>query len=129
MVVEMTAPQSPKVPWADDAVWAAIECGPGWFPLLTSLDADLRALCPTYTVAQIKEKFGTLRYYINHLDDVPEDVALAVHTRIAAAEQKSASTCEECGQPGRLCGTAWFRTLCRTCEDVWQRRRATLLGE
>lgn len=40
-----------------------IGCGPGWYRLLVELDTQLAALDPDYRVQQVKEKFGTLRYY------------------------------------------------------------------
>ncbi|MDR0849348.1 MAG: hypothetical protein LBN10_10010 [Propionibacteriaceae bacterium] len=40
-----------------------LSCDAGWYPLITKLDADLAALAPDYVVHQVKEKFGTLRYY------------------------------------------------------------------
>lgn len=40
-----------------------ISCGPGWYPLLAALDTDLARISPTYTVQQVKEKYGTLRFY------------------------------------------------------------------
>jgi hypothetical protein len=41
-----------------------ISCGPGWYPLLVRLNKALAALVPEYEVHQVKEKYGTLRYYI-----------------------------------------------------------------
>jgi len=43
--------------------WRWIECGKGWYPIIVSLDQGLEALAPGYEVHQVKEKFGTLRYY------------------------------------------------------------------
>jgi len=40
-----------------------ISCDPGWYPIIVDLDAALASLCPDYVVLQIKEKYGTLRYY------------------------------------------------------------------
>jgi len=41
--------------------WVSV--GPGWYGLVCELDADLAAIDPGYIVHQVKEKFGTLRYY------------------------------------------------------------------
>lgn len=41
-----------------------ISCGPGWYPILARLDAQLAAIDPDYVVHQAKEKFGGLRYYV-----------------------------------------------------------------
>jgi len=40
-----------------------ISCDPGWYPIIVELDAALTALDPNYEVHQVKEKYGTLRYY------------------------------------------------------------------
>jgi hypothetical protein len=40
-----------------------IDCGPGWFPIITELDEKLGALIPNYEIHQVKEKYGTLRFY------------------------------------------------------------------
>lgn len=54
---------------------------------------------------QIKEKYGTLRLYINCHDDW-------VDGAIAMAETMSGTTCKTCGKPGKLRGTAWYYTGC-----------------
>ena len=41
-----------------------ISCGKGWYPLLIELDQKLAEVFPDYELHQVKEKFGTLRYYI-----------------------------------------------------------------
>lgn len=48
-----------------DATRGSIQCGPGWYPLLVELDERLAEICPDYVVLQVKEKFGTLRYYLD----------------------------------------------------------------
>ena len=56
-------------------------------------------------VSQIKEKFGTLRFYYHGGDDY-------IHGLEAMAESMSAVICEECGKPGKLRSGGWVRTLC-----------------
>jgi hypothetical protein len=66
-------------------------------------------LVPQVSVIQIKEKFGTLRfYYENHTDFVDGLVSMAT--------AMTAITCETCGHPGRLrsMNRRWIRTLCDT---------------
>jgi len=41
-----------------------ISCDRGWYPLIIELDEKLSEICPDYELHQVKEKFGTLRYYI-----------------------------------------------------------------
>lgn len=60
---------------------------------------------PTFVAAQVKEKFGTLRFYYDGGDDYINGV-------VSFAENSSAHTCEECGLPGKLRHGGWVRTLC-----------------
>ena len=54
---------------------------------------------------QIKEKFGTLRFYISGGDDY-------IHGSINLADQMSEHICEECGNFGKRRNGSWIRTLC-----------------
>ena len=40
-----------------------IDCGPGWYRLLSGLEDDIAKIAPDYEVHQVKEKYGTLRFY------------------------------------------------------------------
>lgn len=40
-----------------------IDCGPGWYPIVVNLADKIAELVPMYEVHQIKEKYGTLRFY------------------------------------------------------------------
>ena len=62
-------------------------------------------------VAQIKEKFGTLRFYIDY--GGPEAQAI-----VNFAEAMSATTCEVCGNLGQPFRIGWHRTLCREHADL-----------
>lgn len=107
------------LPWAILQPWRSVDCGPGWFPLLADLDRDLRKVYPDYRVVQVKEKFGGLRFYI---DAVPEGVYDRLAARIREAEALAAVTCERCGAAGSLRQRRhWWRTLCDTHNDEWQR--------
>lgn len=57
------------------------------------------------TVDQVKEKFGTLRFYYSGGDDT-------ISGLVNMAESMSAVTCEKCGNVGRRRGTGWISTLC-----------------
>lgn len=54
---------------------------------------------------QIKEKFGTLRFYITGGDDY-------IHGAINLADHLSETICEECGNVGQRRNGSWIRTLC-----------------
>lgn len=44
-----------------------------WYDVLKKIDHDLEALCPGYNIAQIKQKFGELRYYVSQ-GNCPDEV-------------------------------------------------------
>lgn len=93
------------------------DVGPGWRTLLLQLHGDLLPRVPGYTVAQVKEKYGTLRVYLDYLDEERLDEArCGVADRfVDAAEAASQHVCEDCGQPGRARRGGWIRTLCDGC--------------
>jgi hypothetical protein len=55
--------------------------------------------------SQVKEKFGTLRFYIDRGTEEH-------YNYIRFAEYLSARTCEICGSPGKLRGHGWLYTAC-----------------
>jgi hypothetical protein len=91
--------------------------GDGWFRIILELSTKLASIIEadpkvdpkTCTVSQVKEKFGTPRYYMHR--STPE-----MMKAIGEAEAQSGITCETCGQDGRLRGEDWLRTLCDKCE-------------
>jgi hypothetical protein len=90
-----------------------ISCGSGWYPLLIELNEKLAQIEPDYEIHQVKEKFGTLRYYIGTIDHDRFDQMSKI---IDSYESKSAITCETCGSEGELRSQRyWYRTLCVTC--------------
>lgn len=84
--------------------------GPGWRPILERLFAKLRSLGWNEDVAQIKEKWGTLRVYVGEAN--PE-----IWDTIHLAEAESGGVCEDCGAVGKRRHGGWIRTLCDSCSD------------
>lgn len=110
-----------------------IECGSGWFPLLDALCYQIQsyidfrkesnerieenkkkypdydqtpfALIPQVTVTQVKEKYGTLRFYYDGGDDTIDGM-------VRMAEAMSSITCEVCGNLGKMRGRTWLYTAC-----------------
>lgn len=88
--------------------------GDGWMPLLHRLCEDLVVIIredglTEFRAIQVKEKFGTLRFYARGGNE-------RTRARVAAAEQVSARVCEGCGAPVRLGdGGDWTRTMCEAC--------------
>lgn len=98
-----------------------ISTGPGWYSIIFDLDKKIAALDPDYTIAQVKEKFGGLRYY---LGDIKPEAYVQAEELIRAAEQQCSVTCEECGQTGELrTDLGWIRTLCDTDYQEYNPRR------
>ena len=82
------------------------------YPLIVELDQRLADLDPGYHVHQVKEKYGTLSYYVQGAPFV----AAAMEALVEQAEAESARICEQCGGEGVLmedCG--WYATRCRAC--------------
>lgn len=106
-------------------------CDAGWYPLICELDSVLAQLDSGYVVRQVKEKFGTLRYYAYSESDMYRGLRNPLSDAVRAAERRSATVCELCGAPGGLCETApmgepWRRvkTLCCDCAERGHRGRA-----
>lgn len=55
--------------------------------------------------SQVKEKYGTLRFYMTIQTDEMDPI-------ITIAEKRSAVTCEQCGKKGKLRGRGWYYTAC-----------------
>lgn len=91
-----------------------ISCERGWYPIICQLDADLAELDPGYELHQVKEKFGTLRYYFRTEVDNARDQMRAL---VRAAETRCEATCELCGESGarHVNGRGWLKTLCPSC--------------
>lgn len=66
---------------------------------------------------QVKEKFGTLRFYVYGADS-------ETHAMINMAESMSARTCEVCGSPGTQNTGGWITTLCETHRNERENRNA-----
>jgi hypothetical protein len=97
------------------------ECGDGWYNIINQLCANIQHHvdwaqeqkekygrgegCSQVVAVQIKEKFGTLRFYTNGGND-------QTYGMIRMAESMSAVTCEECGAPGKIRGRNWIYTAC-----------------
>lgn len=105
------------------------ECSDGWYNIINALcfqiqshidwrNSQREALLknnpynvkindevPQVVAVQVKEKFGTLRFYVDGGDDTTDGM-------IRMAEAMSAVTCEVCGSPGESRGGGWIRTLC-----------------
>lgn len=74
-------------------------CGDGWFDLIDTLCERLQFWtdhnrAPQVVASQVKEKFGTLRFYVREANQAQQGM-------IYMAEAMSARVCEQCGKPGQ----------------------------
>jgi hypothetical protein len=89
------------------------ECDDGWYEILDSLcysiqsyiDSNPHHEVPQVIATQVKEKFGTLRFYVTGGNDYTDGM-------IRMAEVLSERTCEQCGEPGKIRGSNWFYVAC-----------------
>jgi hypothetical protein len=90
----------------NDGYFIGFGIGDGWTNIVFDLHKKLMKENPDYYIAQVKEKFAGLRYYVGPMTDQG-------HEYIREAEELSLQTCEECGRPGKLrTNNHWLRTLC-----------------
>ena len=110
-----------------------IECNDGWYDIIDSLCFKIQYHCnvvntryipttdkyefivegdPEYVqvvAAQVKEKMGTLRFYVDGADSTTEGM-------IQMAEAMSSRICELCGSPAKTSrGSGWLHTTCDSC--------------
>ena len=86
------------------------ECDDGWYQIIDALCGCMQGYISAnrkeqIVAFQVKEKYGTLRFYVDGGNDFTEGM-------IRMAEELSACTCEVCGKPGKLHGGGWVKTLC-----------------
>lgn len=118
-----------KYPEMFSQPYGGFAVGAGWWPILESLCGQIdsytkwrnntreallkdnpyghkipKAVEPV-KVAQIKEKFGGLRFYYDGGDE-------HISGMVRIAESWAGSSCEECGIPGKSRSGGWIRTLC-----------------
>lgn len=100
------------------------ECDDGWFDVIDILCHEIQEYIDwkskdineeekeTFQVvaSQVKEKFGTLRFYYYGGDDVVEGM-------VRMAESMTYRICEGCGCPGEERKSGWIKVLCYKCDD------------
>ena len=92
--------------------------GAGWYPILEALCSNIQhyldwinknhekhPVVPQVTIAQIKEKFGGLRFYYDGGDD-------KIQGMVRMAEAWADAVCEDCGAPATKKTTGWIRNVC-----------------
>jgi len=105
----------------DTAMCWGMECDDGWYWLIDSLCESIQNYTeynkvPQFVATQVKEKYGTLRFYGDGGDELIDGM-------IWLAEHQSGTICEKCGKPGdsKVEGGnpyGWMKTLCKYCAYV-----------
>lgn len=89
----------------------------GWFELIKEMAQKIeaqakfekRTISKWPKCTQLKEKFGTLRCYV-------ENGSPVIFAIIEEFESKSRLICYKCGKPGKLYTNGWHRVCCAKCE-------------
>ena len=106
----------------DDRFPAVIDVGPGWIHIIAKLHNAIFMMNPNYKIAQVKQKFGGLRYYIDLYFQEHEDVQTIkkiVNNLVYVAEHQASETCEKCGEPGKLTKkNMYYTTSCDECKII-----------
>src|SRR2546422_9791583 len=100
------------LPLTENLMSWGFQCGDGWFALLYQVSQQLTDYASSHPAVheviavQVKEKFGTLRFYVRGAD-------AHIQALIDAVEVQSAQLCELDGTPGRLrVRQGHYQTLC-----------------
>lgn len=124
------------------------DCDDGWYDVLYELCAEITELYKKQdkpvdiVMDQVKEKYGTLRFYYHHEGENKGISAIdfpgvslrfsskdnELHRQVAEIvqkwENKSGEVCEKCGKPGVLRkDLSWILTLCDDCYDKIQSKK------
>lgn len=100
-------------PITHSAMGWGICTGDGWYDLIDTLCGSIQGRIdlnphldlPQIEATQVKEKYGTLRFYYVGGDD-------NVQGKVSLAESISSKTCEVCGLPGKIEDGGWLVALC-----------------
>ena len=84
--------------------------GKGWARIINNLyDAKPKGV----SVIQVKEKYGTLRFYVGSAPEWFFDL-------IDYYEEQSGEICENCGAKGTTVSLrGWLKTVCDECYKKW----------
>lgn len=102
------------------------ECGNGWYDLINDLSKKIEGINNfnlgfKIIADQVKEKYGTLRFYYHTetdegLTDSQQDLnnklCALIDDAIELAGIKTEYTCEVCGKQGKLRNNGWIQCLC-----------------
>jgi len=95
------------------------ECSNGWYPLIDKLSERLEEVNNSLTdghihAAQVKNKFGGLRFYIDTENVCAADYDM-IQAFIAEAESLSYMTCELCSDAIDKKNVTRYQSICQKC--------------
>jgi len=103
-----------REPWS----MFGFECGDGWEPSIRKAAEKLEVLFQVaikkdpegyeagyYRTSQLKEKYGSGRWYLSGGTDEMHDI-------VEAWEEETYTICETCGKPGEIRGKGWLYCAC-----------------
>lgn len=102
--------------------WCGFECSDGWFNIINILCRNIQSHLnwkketSQVVVQQVKEKFGSLRFYYDGGDEY-------VSGLVSMAEAMSEVTCEVCGESGEARQVGWHKVLCETHHQEREKAR------
>jgi hypothetical protein len=115
-----------NLPMQETAMCWGFDCGDGWFNIINQLCQNIQhhidwknkkeETVAQVVVSQVKEKYGTLRFYYSGGDDTVDGM-------VSMAESMSGVTCEQCGNPGTQNEGGWITTLCETHREEREFRK------
>lgn len=125
---QFTKNMEERFPKMFSSPYGGFAVGAGWYPILETLCDNIQShidwknretlVVPQVVVAQIKEKFGGLRFYYDGGDDY-------IRGLVSMAESWADRACETCGGAGKKRNGGWIRTLCDLHEEELQERKRT----
>ena len=109
-----------------------ISCSSGWFALLARAERELADVCPTLAVHQVKEKFGTLRLYVEFDtdDDLPAELRAAEPRCPSFRDLAESLGMKDASRDGPA-GDAWqngYETIFVPADEEWSARVAAFGG-
>jgi hypothetical protein len=103
--------------------WLEFSIPKGWMELGRKMIEECEAINPTYTIEDMKEKYGSLRIYsfIQDYNDPEWQIPACNDEEIQKIENKyerlSSRICCECGKPATKYSTGWICPFCDDCGD------------
>lgn len=108
-------------------MWYGVSCSKGWFGVIYDAVTELGKIkkdknLTNLKIVQIKEKFGSLRIYIEGWD---KETRKEIYDILNKYEKIASQTCERCGAKEGIStkGPGWITTLCDTCRDLKEKNR------